>query len=81
MTFETVWTVVKKIIDIILVWFVFYFILKSIRNNVKMTLLFKGIIALLLIKLLIVVLDGCKLIVNCKKMRCMSHILKKGPVL
>ena len=52
MTFEIVWTVVKKIIDVILVWFVFYFILKSIRNNVKMALLFKGIIALLLIKLL-----------------------------
>ncbi len=52
MTIEIVWTVVKKIIDVILVWFVFYFILKSIRNNVKMTLLFKGILALLLIKLL-----------------------------
>lgn len=51
MTIEVVWTVLKKIIDVILVWFVFYFILKNIRNNVKMTMLFKGIVVLLLIKL------------------------------
>ena len=52
MTLETVWIVAKKILDVILVWFVFYFILKNIRNNVKMSLLFKGIVVLLLIKLL-----------------------------
>ena len=52
MTFDIVWTVLKKIIDVILVWFVFYYILKNIRNNVKMTMLFKGIVVLLLIKLL-----------------------------
>lgn len=52
MTLETVWTVVKKIIDVILVWIVFYFILKNIRNNVKMSLLFKGMIFLLIIKIL-----------------------------
>lgn len=40
----------KKIIDISIVWAMFYFILKNIRNNVKMTLLFKGIIIILLIK-------------------------------
>ncbi|MDD4027910.1 MAG: diadenylate cyclase CdaA [Bacilli bacterium] len=42
----------KKIIDISIVWAMFYFILKNIRNNVKMTLLFKGIIIILLIKLI-----------------------------
>ena len=52
MTLELVWTIAKKVIDIILVWFVFYFILKNIRNNVKMSLLFKGIVILLLIKIL-----------------------------
>lgn len=51
MTFDTIWTIVKKIIDIILVWFIFYYILKNIRNNVKMTMLFKGILILLIIKL------------------------------
>ncbi len=51
MTIDTVWTIAKKILDIILVWFVFYYILKNIRNNVKMTMLFKGIIILLIIKL------------------------------
>jgi diadenylate cyclase len=39
-----------KIIDVALVWFVLYFIFKNIRNNVKMSLLFKGIIFILIIK-------------------------------
>ena len=33
----------NKIVDIILVWIIFYYILKSIRNNVKLTLIFKGV--------------------------------------
>lgn len=49
---DLIWTTIKKIIDISFVWMVFYFILKNIRNNVKMTLLFKGILFLLLIKLI-----------------------------
>ena len=34
----------RKIIDILLVWLVLYYVLKSLRKNVKMILLFKGII-------------------------------------
>lgn len=52
MTADIIFTTIKKIIDISFVWMVFYFILKNIRNNVKMTLLFKGIIILLVIKLI-----------------------------
>ena len=44
--------ILKKILDISLVWMVFYFILKSIRNNVKMVLLFKGIAFIFVIKLI-----------------------------
>ena len=34
----------RKIIDVLLVWLVLYYVLKSLRKNVKMILLFKGII-------------------------------------
>lgn len=51
MTLDLILSTIKKIIDVALVWLVFYFIFKNIRNSVKMTLLFKGIIFILLIKL------------------------------
>lgn len=51
MSLEIVISTIRKIIDVSLVWLVFYFILKNIRNNVKMTLLFKGLIFIILIKL------------------------------
>jgi diadenylate cyclase len=57
MTVELIWTIIKKIMDIVLVWVVFYFILKNIRNSVKMTLLFKGILFLLIIKFISDVFD------------------------
>jgi diadenylate cyclase len=52
MTFDLVVSTIKKIIDVVLVWLVFYFVFKNIRNNVKMTLLFKGIVFVLIIKLI-----------------------------
>ena len=51
MTLDSVIMIVKKIIDISLVWFIFYFILKNIRNNVKLTLLFKGVAVVLILKI------------------------------
>lgn len=52
MTIDSFWIMVKKIIDISLVWLIFYYILKSVRNNVRMTLLIKGIIFVVVIKLI-----------------------------
>ena len=52
MTLQTRWNVFTKIIDISLVWLMFYYILKNIKNNVKMVLIVKGIILILAIKLL-----------------------------
>jgi diadenylate cyclase len=52
MTIDNAWIIIRKIIDISLVWFVFYFILKSIRNNVRMTMLIKGIGFILLLKII-----------------------------
>lgn len=51
MTIDSIITIIKKIIDISLVWLVFYYILKNIRNNVKLTLLFKGVAILVIMKL------------------------------
>jgi diadenylate cyclase len=44
-------TILRKIVDISLVWFIFYYILKNIKNNVKLTLIFKGVIFLVLLKI------------------------------
>lgn len=43
-------TIVRKIIDISLVWMIFYFILKNIKNNVKLSLIIKGVIIILAFK-------------------------------
>ena len=51
MTLDSVITIAKKIIDISLVWLAFYYILKNIRNNVKLTLLFKGVAIILILKI------------------------------
>ena len=47
-----VWTIVRKIMDISLVWFIFYFILKNIRNNVKLSLIFNGVAFVILLKII-----------------------------
>lgn len=44
--------ILQKIIDISLVWMMVYFILKNIKNNVKIILLFKGVLVILVIKIL-----------------------------
>jgi len=51
MTVDNILTIIKDIIDVCLVWSGLYFILKSIKNNVKFTMLFKGIIIIVVIKL------------------------------
>lgn len=57
MTLNMLWEIVTKIIDIGIVWIAFYFILKNIKNNIKMVLIFKGVILILLVKLLSDVLN------------------------
>ena len=55
-TATTVISIIKKIIDISIVWLMVYILLKSIRNNVKLTLLFKGVIIIVFLK---VISDKC----------------------
>lgn len=50
MTFDSIIELLKKIADVLLVWLVLYYMLKSIRKNVKMVLLFKGILIIIILK-------------------------------
>lgn len=52
MTLSTVWNTITKIVDICILWYMVYFLLKNLKNNIKMVLIFKGIIFIILIKLI-----------------------------
>ena len=52
MTISSLITIIQKIIDISLVWIIIYSVLKGLKNNVKMVLIFKGVIIIVAIKLL-----------------------------
>ncbi len=49
-TVTDVINIVRKIADVSLVWLIFYYILKNIKNNVKLTMLFKGVAIILILK-------------------------------
>jgi diadenylate cyclase len=52
MTVDSIVELFKKFADVLIVWFVLYYILKNLRKNVKMTLLFKGIIIIFGLKII-----------------------------
>ena len=52
MNLSSAWTLFKQIVDICFVWVVIYYILKNVRKNVKLSLLLKGIIFVLIIKII-----------------------------
>lgn len=51
MTFDGIVILLRKLLDVLLVWWLLYYILKNLRKNVKMVLLFKGILILLALKI------------------------------
>ena len=57
MTFDGMMGLVRNIVDVLLVWLVLYFVLKSLSKNVKMALLFKGIIFIVVLKLVSDIFD------------------------
>ena len=57
MNLAAVWSTITKIIDIGIVWLAVYYILKNIKNNIKMVLIVKGVVIILLIKILSDLLD------------------------
>lgn len=52
MTMDSLITIIQKIIDISLVWLIIYSVLKSLKNNIKMVLIFKGIVIIMIVKIL-----------------------------
>jgi len=52
MNFSEIFSIIKKVIDISVVWLAIYYILKNIKKNVKFTFLFKGIILIIVIKII-----------------------------
>ena len=50
LTVTDILSIIRKIADICLVWAIFYFILKNIRNNVKLSLIFKGVAFVIILK-------------------------------
>ena len=52
MTLDWIFDLIRKLVDGLLVWMVLYYILKSLRKNVKMVLLFKGILFIVALKLI-----------------------------
>lgn len=52
MTFDSIIELIKKLIDVLLVWLVLYYILKNLRKNVKMVLLFKGVLIIVALKII-----------------------------
>ena len=52
MTINSVLTIIQTIVDISLVWMLIYFGLKNLKNNIKMILIFKGVLIIIILKLL-----------------------------
>ena len=52
MSLNVLWSLFTKILDISIVWMLFYLVLKNIRNNVKMILIVKGVILIIIIEIL-----------------------------
>lgn len=73
-TITDVLTTIKKIIDISLVWLIFYFILKNIKNNVKLSLIFKGVAIIVLLKLISDIFELTTLEVL------LEYIIQWGPI-
>ena len=51
MTVDGIIELIRKFVDVLIVWLVLYYILKNLRKNVKMVLLFKGILIIFALKI------------------------------
>lgn len=57
MVLSTIWSIITKVIDVCIVWCLVYYILKNVKHNSKMVLIVKGILIILVFKLLSDALD------------------------
>ena len=46
LTIQNIWSVFRVVIDIAIMWFVFYYAIKAVRNNNRTVQIFKGIVAI-----------------------------------
>ena len=51
-TVTDVLSVLRDFVDVLLVWFVIYYILKNIKNNIKLSLIFKGLVFIVFLYLI-----------------------------
>lgn len=49
LTIQNIWQVFRVIVDIGIMWFVFYYAIKAVRNNARTVQIFKGIVAIIAI--------------------------------
>jgi len=47
LTIQSIWLIIRIVVDIAVVWFVFYYAIKFVRNNTRTIQIFKGIVAIL----------------------------------
>ena len=52
MTMNSLLSMLKDLIDVSIVWILLYSVLKNLKNNVKMIMIFKGILILIVLKIL-----------------------------
>ena len=52
MTINGILSTVKNLIDVSIVWILIYSILKNLKNNIKLIMIFKGVLIIIIVKLL-----------------------------
>ena len=52
MTINSILSTLKNLIDVSIVWILIYSVLKNLKNNVKMIMIFKGVLIIIIIKFL-----------------------------
>ncbi len=57
MTLSQISSLATQILDIAILWFILYYILKYIKKNVKLVLIFKGVLIIVILKIASVVLN------------------------
>ena len=45
-------SIIRSLADILIVWAIFYYILNNIKNNVKLALIFKGVVIIIILKII-----------------------------
>ena len=45
-------SIIRSLVDILIVWAIFYYILNNIKNNVKLALIFKGVVFIIILNII-----------------------------